>query len=97
MEIKREIRVVFLALMIVTLTCPGGFAERTWLKQMQPEQTSLEKRLKRTWLEARWVISSWAAISERVGKFFCDSPRGTSRSYLQKYISFPQGFLADSH
>ena len=27
MKIKREIRVVFLALMIVTLTCPGGFAE----------------------------------------------------------------------
>ena len=27
MKIKREIRVVFLAVMFITLTCGGGFAE----------------------------------------------------------------------
>ena len=42
------------------------------------------------------MISSPAGYIGAGGGILFDSPRGMDRTYLQKYIPFPQGFLADS-
>ena len=62
MKIKREIRVVFLALMIVILACPGGFAETNVGETNAAETNAVEtkaaeknRRLKRAWLKQRRV------------------------------------------
>ena len=71
MKLKREIVVVFLAVMFITLTCGGGFADMD--------------------AGANYTLGGYIALG---GGWVSDQPRHMDRSYLKKYVPFPEGSLA---
>ncbi len=73
MKLKREILVVFLAVMFITLTCGGGFADMD--------------------AGTNYTLGGYIALG---GGWVSDQPRHMDRSYLKKYVPFPEGFLADT-
>jgi hypothetical protein len=73
MKIKREIRVVFLAVMFMTLTCAGGFADMD--------------------VGNNYTLGGYISLG---GGWLSPQPRHMDRSYLKKYVPFPQGFLAET-
>ena len=107
MKIKREIQIVLLAFMFITLACPGGFAETNVGETNAAETNAVETNVAEK-NAAETNVAETNVAGTKVGDFqlsgyieagggiLFDSPRSMDRAYLQKYIPFPQGFLADT-
>jgi len=73
MMIKKEILVIFFAILVIPLTCAGGFAELNLGKNFE--------------------VGGYINLG---GGFLAGAPSDRDRGYLEKYVQFPEGFLAET-